>query len=104
MADDHYGPPMLLHCKRHTSTVLAKAPEHWPLELVALITASVGHHKCIKPCHVLGGGAVCPGVATCTQVPLASGKLKSAAIVGQDGGMWAQSGEFPGITEEQVGV
>ncbi|KAI8463739.1 MAG: profilin [Monoraphidium minutum] len=30
------------------------------------------------------------------------GKLSSAAIVGQDGGMWAQSPTFAGITAEQV--
>eukprot|EP00879_Flechtneria_rotunda_P005080 GHRR01005358.1.p1 GENE.GHRR01005358.1~~GHRR01005358.1.p1 ORF type:complete len:137 (+),score=25.01 GHRR01005358.1:89-499(+) len=30
------------------------------------------------------------------------GKLSSAAIVGQDGGVWAQSAEFPAITPDQV--
>ena len=32
------------------------------------------------------------------------GKLTSAAIVGQDGGVWAQSPSFPTVTPEQVGV
>lgn len=30
------------------------------------------------------------------------GKLESAAIVGQDGGVWAQSPTFPAITTDQV--
>ena len=30
------------------------------------------------------------------------GKLSSAAIVGQDGGVWAQSPDFPAVTPEQV--
>jgi hypothetical protein len=30
------------------------------------------------------------------------GKIKAAAIVGHDGGVWAQSTEFPAITPEQV--
>jgi hypothetical protein len=30
------------------------------------------------------------------------GKLSSAAIVGQDGGIWAQSAGFPAVTPEQV--
>ncbi|GBF99991.1 profilin [Raphidocelis subcapitata] len=30
------------------------------------------------------------------------GKLTSAAIVGQDGGIWAQSPGFPAVTPEQV--
>lgn len=30
------------------------------------------------------------------------GKLKSAAIVGHDGGVWAQSPDFPAITTDQV--
>ncbi len=30
------------------------------------------------------------------------GKLSSAAIVGQDGGVWAQSEGFPAITPDQI--
>lgn len=30
------------------------------------------------------------------------GKLASAAIIGQDGGVWAQSSDFPAVTPEQV--
>lgn len=30
------------------------------------------------------------------------GKLTSAAIVGQDGGIWAQSPDFPAVTPDQV--
>jgi len=30
------------------------------------------------------------------------GKLKASAIVGQDGGVWAQSSDFPAVTPEQV--
>jgi hypothetical protein len=30
------------------------------------------------------------------------GKIKAAAIVGHDGGVWAQSADFPAITPEQV--
>ena len=30
------------------------------------------------------------------------GKLTSAGIVGQDGGVWAQSPNFPAVTPEQV--
>lgn len=29
-------------------------------------------------------------------------KLKSAAIVGMDGSIWAQSDDFPEVTEEQI--
>lgn len=30
------------------------------------------------------------------------GKLQHAAIVGQDGGVWAQSAEFPSITADEI--
>lgn len=30
------------------------------------------------------------------------GKLSSAAIVGQDGGVWAQSPEFPAVSTDQI--
>lgn len=30
------------------------------------------------------------------------GKLTSAAILGQDGGVWAQSPDFPAVTTDQV--
>jgi profilin len=30
------------------------------------------------------------------------GRLTAAAIVGQDGGVWAQSEKFPAVTPEQV--
>lgn len=32
------------------------------------------------------------------------GKLTSAAIVGTDGGVWAQSPNFPAVTPEQVRI
>jgi Profilin len=35
-------------------------------------------------------------------VDLPSGKLTTSAIVGQDGGMWAQAPGFPEVTAEQV--
>lgn len=34
--------------------------------------------------------------------PLATGSLDSAAIIGQDGGVWAQSEKFPAVTADQI--
>ena len=36
------------------------------------------------------------------EVPGTGGTLHSSAIVGQDGGVWAQSPEFPAITPDEV--
>jgi hypothetical protein len=48
--------------------------------------------------HLACVGRPCPW-----QVDLpGGGKLTAAAIVGQDGGVWAQSEKFPAITPEQV--
>lgn len=38
----------------------------------------------------------------CTIVITGGGTLSGAAIVGQDGGIWAQTPDFPAITPEQV--
>jgi profilin len=36
------------------------------------------------------------------EIPGTGGFLRSSAIVGHDGGLWAQSPEFPAITGEEV--
>lgn len=36
------------------------------------------------------------------ELPVSGGKLTHAAIIGHDGGVWAQSAEFPAFTPEQM--